>query len=42
MVFGGVDIDEAVERPPEIKGLLEGGQTGIVDYDEELELWIVG
>lgn len=41
MVFGGVNIDKAVEHPPEIKGLLEGEQIGIVDYDEELEQWIV-
>lgn len=36
-----VSIEQAVERSPEIKRLLEGEQIGIVDYDEELERWFV-
>lgn len=36
-----VSIEQADERSPEIRRLLEGEQIGIVDYDEELEQWFV-
>lgn len=36
-----VSTEQADERSPEIKRLLEGEQIGIVDFDEELERWFV-
>lgn len=36
-----VSVEQAIERSTEIKRLLEGEQIGIVDFDEELERWIV-
>lgn len=36
-----VSVEQAAERSPEIKRLLEGEQIGIADYDEDQEKWFV-